>query len=68
LTKSEQWTIDEVAVFLGGIKPQSADQALRRKGILPVSREPGRAGKNIYDANEVRAAFPDRGPRPSQAE
>jgi hypothetical protein len=56
---------DEVAELMGFASANSADQALRRKGVAPVGREPGRTGKNLYDEDEVIAAFPERphGPR-----
>lgn len=50
----ELWTIDQVAEFLG-IQPNSADTELRRKGVSAVARQPGRGGKNLYDAEAVRA-------------
>lgn len=61
----ELWTVLEVAAFLG-IEPKSADKQLRRWGVVPVSREPGRAGRNLYRADLVQslhAARPGQGAR-----
>lgn len=60
-SESEMWTIDAVAEYLGYDIAHSADQALRRAGVRPVGREPGRSGKNLYRASDVRSAFPGRG-------
>lgn len=56
----ERWTTDEVRVHLGAATVRSASKTLHRWGIAPVSREPGRAGQNVYDAAEVRAAIANR--------
>ena len=56
-------TVDEVAEELG-ITPKSADNQLRKWGIEPAAREPGRGGRNLYPAKEVQAriaARPGRG-------
>jgi hypothetical protein len=48
--------------FLAG----SGRKTLSRLGVAPVSREPGSAGQNLYDASKVRAAkarMPGRGKR-----
>lgn len=50
----EMWTIDQVAAHLG-IQPNSADTELRRQKVTAVARQPGRGGKNLYDADVVRA-------------
>lgn len=57
--KSDEWTVDDVAEF-AGITPRSADTELRRHDVRPVGRQPGRGGKNLYDAAEVRAALTGR--------
>ncbi len=49
----------EVADLLG-ITEKSADKELRRWGIVPVGREPGRGGRNLYPAAEVRKAAANR--------
>lgn len=59
MTELTVWTVDDVAEF-AGITPRSADTELRRQGVRPVGRQPGRGGKNLYDAAEVRAALAGR--------
>lgn len=56
---TQLWTVDEVAAF-ASIGAASADTELRRHGVKPVGRQPGRGGKNLYDAASVRAAFEGR--------
>lgn len=51
---------EEVRVMLGAATIRSVSRTLHRLGIYPVSREPGRAGMNLYDAVEVRAAVAAR--------
>lgn len=51
---SELWTIDDVAAHLG-IQSNSADTELRRHKVPAVARQPGRGGKNLYDAAAIRA-------------
>ena len=55
----ERWTVDDVAAFLG-VAVKSADKQLRRWHVAPVSRQPGRGGRNLYDADAVRAAVTNR--------
>ena len=65
MTAAELWTVADVADVLG-IAPKSADNQLRRWGVTPVSRQPGRGGMNLYRATEVRraiAARPGQGAR-----
>lgn len=65
----ELWSIDRVADFLGYSGPSatgSARRTLSRLGVVAVAREPGRGGKSLYDAGQVRAAQaarPGRGAR-----
>jgi hypothetical protein len=62
---TEQWTTTEVAEFLGAASVRSVSKTLHRLKILPVGREPGRSGQNLYDADEIRSkAVP--GARPGQ--
>lgn len=56
---AEYMTVTEVAEELG-ITEKSADNQLRKWGIAPASREPGRGGRNLYPAAEVRAAIATR--------
>ncbi len=51
----EQWTIAEVAAYLG-VSQKSADKQLRRWQIAAVARQPGRGGMNLYDAEAVQTA------------
>lgn len=55
----EQWTVADVAAHLG-IGEKSADKQLRRWQIAAVAREPGRGGRNLYDAAVVRQAADKR--------
>lgn len=60
------WTLTQVAEHLG-INPNSADTQLRRWQIPAVARQPGRGGKNLYDAALVKKAAanrPGQGRRP----
>lgn len=52
---TELWTPEQVAEHMG-VKPDSVRRALHRLGVRPVAREPGRAGRNLYDPAQVRAA------------
>lgn len=64
----ELWTTAEAARHLGASSAGSGRKTLSRLGIEPVSREPGRGGQNLYDAESVRRAktqMPGRGRRPS---
>lgn len=63
---SELWTTTEVAEHIGASTVKSASRSLGRWGIKPVSRQPGRSGENLWDAEQVRqakAARPGRGAR-----
>ena len=65
LANAELWTVDDAAAYLG-VNVKSADKQLRRWSVAPVSRQPGRGGRNLYDAAAVRAANearPGRGAR-----
>jgi hypothetical protein len=67
VTGPELWTTAEAAAYLGASSAGSGRKTLSRLGVAPVSREPGRAGQNLYDAPKVRAAktrMPGRGKRP----
>ncbi len=48
------------AAELARVKPAGVHRLLHRAGIRPVGREPGRAGQNLYDAAQVRAALQAR--------
>jgi hypothetical protein len=66
VTEPELWTTAEAAAYLGATTAGSGRKTLSRLGVVPVSREPGRAGQNLYDASKVRAAkarMPGRGKR-----
>jgi len=66
---SEQLTTTQAAE-LAGVKPSGVHRLLARAEIRPVGREPGRAGQNLYDAAQVRAAVqarPGRWPSASVA-
>ncbi|MBP2341136.1 hypothetical protein JOF41_007390 [Saccharothrix coeruleofusca] len=52
---TEVWTTEEVADHCG-IKASSVRETMRRWGIEPYDRIPGRGGANRYPAAEVRAA------------
>lgn len=56
---AQLWTVDEVAAF-AGIGTASADTELRRHGVKPIARQPGRGGKNLYEADVVKAALASR--------
>lgn len=56
---AQLWTVDDVAAF-AGIGTASADTELRRHGVKPIAREPGRGGKNLYSADVVKAALVGR--------
>jgi hypothetical protein len=62
----KRMTTTEAAAYLGLGSPHAARRQLHRWGVKPVSRLPGRAGENVYDADEVHAAksnAPGRGAR-----
>ena len=57
---------EEVRVMRGAATIRSVSRTLHRWGIEPVSREPGRSGMNLYDADVIRYAMdrrPGRGKR-----
>lgn len=62
----ELWNTEQVRVFLGATSIRSAMGTISRLGLIPVDREPGRAGMNRYRAaeviNEVNS-MPGRGAR-----
>lgn len=49
-------TTEEVAA-LAGINASSVGSKLRRAGVTPAARAPGRAGASLWDAEKVRAAL-----------
>lgn len=51
----EVWTTDQVAEHCG-VKPSVVSNKMLRLGVPVHDREPGRAGKNRYRADLVRAA------------
>jgi hypothetical protein len=56
--KAEEWDTAQVAAYLGYVGPH-AEAATRgqlsRWGIAATARQPGRAGKNLYPADQIRA-------------
>jgi hypothetical protein len=71
VTERELWTTVRAAQYLGASSAGSGRKTLSRLGLTPVSREPGRGGQNLFDADEVRAAkaqMPGRGKRASDTE
>lgn len=52
---TDTWTTDEVADFLQLGSRASARAQLSAWGITPCGRQAGRAGLNLYDADQVRA-------------
>lgn len=57
----ELWTVNQVQEFLGLNTTKYADNWLRRQGIRAFIREPGRTGRNLYRAEDVRRAAKPRG-------
>jgi hypothetical protein len=51
---------EEVRVMLGAATIRSVSRTLHRWGIEPVSREPGRSGMNLYDADVIRKSIASR--------
>lgn len=52
-----KWTTTEVAEYLGiSVASVRRQLAPDRWDVAAVSRQPGRAGENEYDPDEVRAA------------
>ncbi|MFB7672963.1 hypothetical protein ACFC26_16295 [Kitasatospora purpeofusca] len=55
-----EWTTAEVADRIGATTIQSASKTLVRWGITATSRQPGRAGQNLYSAEQIIAAMNGR--------
>lgn len=53
-TQPERWTTTEAAVFCG-VTPGRFRSLAAANSVEPVAREPGVAGENLWDADEVRA-------------
>lgn len=51
----KRWTVVDAAIYLG-ISEAAAATQLRRWRIASVGRQPGRGGRNLYRASDVRAA------------
>jgi len=49
-------TTEQVA-DLAKIAPGSVRSKMRRAGVQPAAREPGRAGASLWNADQVRAAL-----------
>jgi len=61
---AEMWSTERIRQELGASSIRSAMRIILRMGLTPVSREPGRSGMNLYEADAVRAAIAARpGPR-----
>jgi hypothetical protein len=61
--EKKEWTLDEVAQYLGytGInRAGSARKQLSRWGVSATGRAPGRGGLSYYSAEEVKAAHASR--------
>lgn len=56
----ELWNTERVRVEYGYASIRSVSSELSRLSVKPVSREPGRDGQNLYDRDEVTAAFASR--------
>jgi len=51
----ELWTTSQVAEYCGNIKPATYRDYVNRQGAPKhVSRQPGRGGQDLYDADAVR--------------
>lgn len=46
----ELWSTERIRQELGASSIRSAMRIILRLGLVPVSREPGRSGMNLYDA------------------
>lgn len=57
---AELWNTERIRQELGASSIRSAGRIILRLGLVPVSREPGRSGMNLYDADAVRAAIAAR--------
>lgn len=64
---AELWNTERIRQELGASSIRSAGRIIVRLGLTPVSREPGRSGMNLYDAEAVAAAIAAR-PGRRQAE
>jgi hypothetical protein len=60
---SELWNTERIRQELGASSIRSAMRIILRLGLVPVSREPGRSGMNLYDADAVRTAIAARSSR-----
>jgi len=56
----ELWSSARCAEYLGLAHARDATTVLRRLGVQPVSRQPGRRGQNLYLPAEVKAAHAAR--------
>lgn len=56
----ELWNTERVRVEYGYASIRSVSSELSRLSVKPVSREAGREGQNLYDPDEVAAAFANR--------
>lgn len=50
---AELWNTERLRQELGASSIRSAMRIILRLRLLPVSREPGRSGMNLYDAAEA---------------
>ncbi|OPC84259.1 hypothetical protein B4N89_27985 [Embleya scabrispora] len=57
---TETWTLAQAAAHIRAGNPDSARVTLRRWGVKPVGRQPGRGGQNLYNAQAVRDAKANR--------
>lgn len=64
---AELWSTERVRQELGAKTIRSAGRIIVRLGLVPVAREPGRSGMNLYDAAAVRAAIEARPGRKGRA-
>jgi hypothetical protein len=53
---ADEWTTAEVAEYLRLGSAAAARAQLARWGIRPVARQPGRAGQNLYNPEDVHGA------------
>ena len=58
--RTELWSSARCAEYLGLAHAKDATTVLRRLGVRPVSRQPGRGGQNLYLPAEVKAAHAAR--------
>jgi hypothetical protein len=57
---AELWNTERVREELGASSIRSASRIILRLGVEPVSREPGRSGMNLYEADQIRSAIAGR--------